>query len=213
MILDCSRFVGPCVCGRSHTLETKIVVVEHGALQRFEEYMEEVGLAGLRRTVIYDSNIYALAGERRVKADQEIILPAQGLRSEDRLIEDMMRQLDDPGVLVAFGAGTIMDFARYPAFKLGLPFVAIPTLASADGFTASICSAIIDGHKKSTRMKAPKLVVADLDIIQGAPFRMVTSGINDILAKYLSLTDWKISALVAGEDYCPMIGALTRSAI
>ena len=213
MILDCSRFVGPCVCGRSHQLETKIVVVEHGALRRFEEYMEEVGLAGLRRTVIYDSNIYALAGERRVKADQEIILPTQGLRSEDRLIEEMMEQLDEPGVLVAFGAGTIMDFARYPAFKLGLPFVAIPTLASADGFTASICSAIIDGHKKSTRMKAPQLVVADLDIIQGAPLRMVTSGINDILAKYVSLTDWKISALVAGEDYCPMIGALTQEAL
>ena len=213
MILDCSRYVGPCVCGRSHQLETKIVVVEHGALRRFEDYMEEVGLAGLRRTVIYDSNIYALAGERRVKADQEIVLPAQGLRSEDKLIENMMEELDDPGVLVAFGAGTIMDFARYPAYKLGLPFVAIPTLASADGFTASICSAIIDGHKKSTRMKAPQLVVADLDIIQGAPLRMVTSGINDILAKYISLTDWKISALVAGEDYCPMIGALTQEAL
>lgn len=47
-------------------------------------------------------------------------------------------------------------------------------------------------------MCAPILVVADLDIIKGAPARLVASGINDILAKYISLTDWRIAHLVAG---------------
>ena len=28
MILDCSKYIGPCKCGREHTLETKKVVVE-----------------------------------------------------------------------------------------------------------------------------------------------------------------------------------------
>ena len=212
MIMDCEKYVGKCVCGREHTLETRKVVVDYGALDRFEEYMQELGLTG-RRTVVYDTVIYKLTEGKHVKADQEIILESQGLRAEDTLIEDMMTKLDHPDVIVAFGAGTIMDFGRYPAYKLGIPFVAIPTLASSDGFTANICSAILNGQKKSTPMCAPVLVVADLDIIKGAPKRLIASGINDILAKYISIADWKISKLVADEYYCPMVAELAEHAL
>lgn len=212
MIMDCEKYVGKCVCGREHTLETRKVVVDYGALDRFEEYMQELGLTG-KRTVVYDTVIYKLTEGKHVKADQEIVLEAQGLRAEDTLIEEMMTKLDHPDVIVAFGAGTIMDFGRYPAYKLGIPFVAIPTLASSDGFTANICSAILNGQKKSTPMCAPVLVVADLDIIKGAPKRLIASGINDILAKYISLADWRISKLVANEYYCPMVAELAEHAL
>ncbi len=212
MIMDCEKYVGKCVCGREHTLETRKVVVDYGALDRFEEYMQELGLTG-KRAVVYDTVIYKLTEGKHVKADQEIVLEAQGLRAEDTLIEDMMTKLDHPDVIVAFGAGTIMDFGRYPAYKLGIPFVAIPTLASSDGFTANICSAILNGQKKSTPMCAPVLVVADLDIIKGAPKRLIASGINDILAKYISLADWRISKLVANEYYCPMVAELAEHAL
>lgn len=213
MIMDCSRYIGPCVCGRDHELETKMVVVEYGATANFEKYMEQVGLAGKKRAVVYDSVIYKLTEGKHVYADQEIILEADGLRAEDTVIEDMMKKLDSPEVIVAYGAGTIMDFGRYPAYKLGIPFVAIPTLASSDGFTANICSAIIDGQKKSTPMCAPILVVTDLDIIKGAPKRLVASGINDILSKYISVVDWKIAKLVSGEYFCPMVCELALEAL
>ena len=95
MIMDCSKYVGKCVCGKEHSLETKMVVVEYGALQSFEKYMEAVGLAGKRRTVVYDSVVYKITEGKHVRADQEIILPAEGLRSEDILIEDMMKKLED----------------------------------------------------------------------------------------------------------------------
>lgn len=212
MIMDCEKYVGKCVCGREHTLETRKVVVDYGALDRFEEYMQELGLTG-KRAVVYDTVIYKLTEGKHVKADQEMVLEAQGLRAEDTLIEEMMTKLDHPDVIVAFGAGTIMDFGRYPAYKLGIPFVAIPTLASSDGFTANICSAILNGQKKSTPMCAPVLVVADLDIIKGAPKRLIASGINDILAKYISLADWRISKLVANEYYCPMVAELAEHAL
>lgn len=213
MIMDCSKYVGPCSCGRDHELETKMVIVESGAIANFEKYMEQVGLAGKRRAVVYDTVIYKLTEGKHVKADQEIVLEANGLRAEDVMIEDMMKQLDNPEVIVAVGAGTIMDFGRYPAFKLGIPFVAIPTLASSDGFTANICSAILNGQKKSTPMCAPTLVVTDLDIIKGAPARLVASGINDILSKYISLVDWEISRIVANEYFCPMVADLAKEAL
>jgi len=122
MILDCSKYVGPCKCGREHTLETKKVVVEYDALDKFDQYMDEVGLTG-KRAVIYDTNTYNLPTLKHVRADQEIVLNAEGLHSEKGMIEDMMRQLDHPDVIVAVGSGTIMDFGRYPAYQLGIPFV------------------------------------------------------------------------------------------
>ncbi len=212
MIMDCEKYTGKCVCGREHTLETRKVVVAEKALDQFEDYMQELGLTG-RRTVVYDEITWKLTEGKHVKADQNIVLDPKGLRAEDVLIENMMKDLDRPEVIVAVGAGTLMDFGRYPAYKLGIPFVAIPTLASSDGFTANICSAIIDGQKKSTPMCAPVLVVADLDIISGAPMRLVSSGINDILSKYISLTDWRISHLVDGEYYCPMVADLAEHAL
>ena len=213
MIMNCEQYTGSCVCGKEHTLETKMVVVEYNAIANFEKYMEQVGLAGKRRTVVYDTNIYKLTEGKHIRADQEIVLEANGLRSEDIPIEKMMKDLDHPEVIVAYGAGTIMDFGRYPAYKLGIPFVAVPTLASSDGFTANICSVILEGQKKSIPMCAPILVVADLDIIKGAPARLVASGINDILSKYISLVDWRISTLVDGEYYCPMVAELAQQAL
>ena len=212
MIMNCAQYTGKCVCGREHTLETRKVVVAEKAIEHFEEYMEELGLTG-RRTVVYDEITWKLTEGKHVKADQNIVLDPNGLRAEDILIEKMMKDLDNPEVIVAVGAGTIMDFGRYPAFKLGIPFVAIPTLASSDGFTANICSAIMNGQKKSTPMCAPVLVVADLDIIGGAPKRLIASGINDILAKYTSLADWRMSHLVDGEYFCPMVAELAEHAL
>ena len=123
MIMDCEKYVGKCVCGRDHELETKKVVVEYGAINNFEQYMADVGLAGKKRAVIYDTVIYKLTEGKHVAADQEIVLEANGLRAEDTVIEEMMKKLDNPEVIVAYGAGTIMDFGRYPAYKLGIPFV------------------------------------------------------------------------------------------
>ena len=62
-------------------------------------------------------------------------------------------------------------------------------------------------------MSAPALVVADLNIISGAPMFLTVSGIADILSKHISLADWKIARLVAGEYYCERVAALAQEAL
>lgn len=213
MILDTSKYIGKCDCGRVHELRTKLVVCEYGALDSFDKYMEECGLSGFR-TVIYDTNTYNLPSMVHVRADQEIILEAQGLHSEKGMIEDMMKQLErKPDFIITVGGGTLMDFGRYSAYKLGIPFVAVPTLVSSDGFTANICSIIIDGHKKSIPMIAPTAVVCDLNIIKGAPHFMTVSGMQDILSKYVSIADWKIAHLVSGEYFCQKVCDMAQEAL
>ena len=212
MILDCGRYSGSCACGREHPLETKLVVVDYGCLEHFDEYMAQCGLTG-RRTVLYDTTTYNLPGMVHVRADKEIVLEARGLHSEKNAIEAIIPELDNPDVLITVGSGTLMDFARYPANKLGIPFVAVPTLASSDGFTANVCSVVIDGQKRSIPMHAPALVCADLNIISGAPHRLTVSGIADILAKHISIADWKIAHIVSGEYYCERTAAAAAEAL
>lgn len=213
MILDTAKYLGDCECGRDHELRTKLVVCEHGALNDFDKYMDTCGLTGFR-TVIYDTNTYALPSMTHVRADQEIILEAQGLHSEKGLIEDMMKKLvRKPDYIVVVGGGTLMDFGRYSAYKLGIPFVAIPTIVSSDGFTADICSIIIDGQKKSIPMQAADAVICDMNIIAGAPMFLNIAGVQDIMAKYISIADWKIAHLVSGEYFCPKVCGMAQEAL
>ena len=213
MILDTSKYLGKCSCGREHELRTKLVVCEYGALKNFDKYMDDCGLSGFR-TVIYDTNTYNLPSITHVAADQEIVLEAKGLHSEKGLIEDMMTKLErKPDYIVVVGGGTLMDFGRYSAWKLGIPFVAIPTIVSSDGFTADICSIIIDGHKKSIPMQAADAVICDMDVVAGAPMFLSIAGVQDIMAKYVSIADWKIAHLVSGEYFCPMVCDMAQEAL
>lgn len=213
MILDTAKYLGPCACGRDHALRTKLVVCEAGALNRFDKYMADCGLSGFR-TVIYDTNTYHLPGLVHVPAGQEIVLEAQGLHSEKGMIERMMEDFArKPGYVVAVGGGTLMDFGRYSAWKLGIPFVAVPTIVSSDGFTADICSIIIDGQKKSIPMQAADAVVCDMDVIAGAPMFLTIAGVQDIMAKYISIADWKIAHLVSGEYFCQRVCDMAQEAL
>jgi len=213
MILDTSKYLGKCTCGREHELRTKLVVCEYGALKNFDKYMADCGLTGFR-TVIYDTNTYNLPSITHVPADQEIVLEAKGLHSEKGLIENMMTMLErTPDYIVVVGGGTLMDFGRYSAWKLGIPFVAIPTIVSSDGFTADICSIIIDGQKKSIPMQAADAVICDMDVVSGAPMFLSIAGVQDIMAKYVSIADWKIAHLVSGEYFCPMVCDMAQEAL
>ena len=213
MILDTSKYVGPCACGRDHELRTKLVVCEYGALKNFDKYMEDAGLSGFR-TVIYDTNTYNLPAITHVKADQEIVLEAKGLHSEKGLIEDCMtRFVRKPDYVVVVGGGTLMDFGRYSAWKLGIPFVAIPTIVSSDGFTADICSIIIDGQKKSIPMQAADAVICDIDVVAGAPMFLTIAGVQDIMAKVVSIADWKIAHIVSGEYFCQKVCDMAQEAL
>lgn len=213
MILDCSKYVGHCTCSREHQLRTQLVVCEYGALKNFDKYAEDCGLSGFR-TVIYDTNTYNLPTMTHIAADQEIILEANGLHSEKGLIEGMMTNFSrKPDYVVAVGGGTIMDFGRYSAWKLGIPFVAVPTIVSSDGFTADICSIIIDGQKKSIPMQAADAVVCDMDIVSGAPMFLTIAGVQDIMAKYISIADWKIANIVSGEYFCEKVCGMAQEAL
>jgi glycerol-1-phosphate dehydrogenase [NAD(P)+] len=68
------------------------------------------------------------------------------------------------------------------------------------------------GCKKTLTAVAPKIVVADTEIIKNAPIRLAKSGFGDMVGKYIALTDWKIGNILLNEFYCQKIAGMTMGA-
>lgn len=126
----------------------------------------------------------------------------------------MLARLEpDIQVMLAIGGGTVHDITRYCSTERGIPFISIPTAASCDGFCSNVAAMTWHGYKKTIPCQAPLLVVADLDVISAAPWRLTASGIGDMLGKFIALTDWRISHLLTGEKLCPVIYQIMEDAV
>ena len=212
MIIDSRQYNGLCTCGRSHKMETEFCVVENGALKKLSEYTKQYGLEGYT-VAVYDENTYEATQDCHPQVDFEIVLPARNLHANEHGVALLQEKLPEKAeVLLAIGAGTVHDITRYCAYEKQIQFVSCPTAASVDGFCSSVAAMTWGGCKKTLTAVAPKIVVADLDIIKKAPIRLARSGFGDMVGKYVSLTDWRIGNLLTGEFYCDRIADITGKA-
>ena len=213
MLVETGKFAGPCACGREHRMTTKLAVIEPGCLERLDEFMERYGVLG-KRCALYDENTYAAAGAKRPRAQQEIVLDLAGLHADENSTARVLAVLEeDVEVIIAVGAGTVHDIARYCAHERGCRFVACPTAASVDGFCSNVAAMTWHGYKKTLPAVAPEIVVADVDVIKNAPIRLARSGVGDILAKYTALLDWRVAHLLIGEHFCQTICGIMDEAV
>ena len=211
MIIDSKKYNGKCSCGKTHMMTTEACFVEAGCLSKIDKYIESYGLKGYS-VAIYDKNTYEVTKGVHPKVDKEIILDSNGLHADNYGVAAAMGQLPDCDYLIAVGSGTIHDITRYCAYTKGIPFVSCPTAASVDGFCSSVAAMTWDGFKKTFTATAPKIVVADLDIISKAPIRLTRSGFGDMIGKFIALSDWKIANALTGEYFCSVIHDMTLDA-
>ncbi len=200
-------------CGREHLVSLKKALIAPGALLAFPDVAHEFGFDGGEIAVIYDDNTYEALRGLRPNAKQEIVLPAEGLHANERGVALAADKLHDADLLVAAGAGTVHDIVRYLCAERGLPFAAMPTAASVDGFVSSVAAMTIGGYKVTVPAVAPVFLLADIDVIAAAPMYLAASGLGDVLGKYISLTDWAVARLVAGEYYCDYTAMLMKEAL
>lgn len=212
MIIDSKQYNGKCTCGREHKMTTDFCIIESGCLVNVDEYIKKSGLKGFS-VAIYDENTYKATEGIHPKADKEIILPSEGLHADNRGVMSAMEQLPEScDYLIAIGSGTIHDITRYCAYEKGLPFVSCPTAASVDGFCSSVAAMTWDGFKKTFEAVAPKIVIADLNIISKAPMFLTNSGFGDMIGKFIALADWKIAHILTNEYFCATIHDITMDA-
>ena len=212
MIIESKKYNGPCSCGKNHNMTTELCVIEAGCLPKISTYIESCGLSGYS-VAIYDENTYRATSGMHPQVAEEIVLCPNGLHADNHGVALALERLPDKcDYLIAVGSGTVHDITRYIAYNKGVPFVSCPTAASVDGFCSSVAAMTWDGFKKTFTAVAPKIVVADLDIISKAPAFLTSSGFGDMIGKFIALADWKIAHELTGEYFCPVIHDMTLNA-
>lgn len=107
----------------------------------------------------------------------------------------------DTDALIGVGGGKSLDYSKYCAHILKLPFISVPTSLSNDGFCSPGASLLVEGKRKSVKSSIPYGVVADLDIIANAPKESFYSGLGDMVSKVTALWDWKRAFEKKQEEY------------
>ncbi len=109
--------------------------------------------------------------------------------------------MEDSGLIVAFGSGTVNDVCKYASYLEGKNYISFPTAASMNGYTSANASILVDGYKKSFKAHLPKAIYIDIDIIANAPPRLTLSGFADFICRSTVQADWLLSHLLLGTEY------------
>ena len=178
-----------------------------GVLERLGEHL---ALAGSRRPATL-----LTAGGRRRHGDalgdlrREAVLAdfrGECSRAEiERLTEELADAEPAIDAVVALGGGKCLDTGKCVAYRLGVPAVAVPTIASTDA-PCSAVSVIYDEDGRFEDVEQfpdnPALVLVDTEVIAAAPVRFLVAGMGDALA-----TRYEARTCLANPDARTILGA------
>lgn len=178
--------------------------------QAIEEFVSFCQRKKFRKfLVVADDNTYEALGDRVLQSMQQAgwdtqlaLLHVHGLHADSHAISRVLAVYDgSPRVFVAVGSGTITDIVRFTSHRTQNLFIAFPTAASVDAFTSHNAAITIVDLKTSVLCHTPQAIFADLPTITNSPMRLTASGIADLLGKFTSAADWKMSHMIWEADY------------
>ncbi|MDQ0229384.1 sn-glycerol-1-phosphate dehydrogenase [Metabacillus malikii] len=222
-VQELNELAKTCTCGNAHyDCSIEEIVVRHNALQEAPRFIKSKGFNKV--SIVADETTFNVAGERLVAELETANIPfetviiqanEQGdvIANEVSLIEAMLGISQDTNAVIAVGAGTIHDISRFSSYKMGKPFISIPTAPSVDGFNSMGAPVVIKGVKTTFQMQTPIALFADIGILVKAPKKMIAAGFGDMIGKFTSLADWNFSHLIANEAYCALAADITRKAL
>lgn len=208
----------PCPCGRPHTIAIDQVVIGSGAVNQVPEFVKKYGK---KPFVVADLNTYAAAGERVCTLLNEAAIPYGSFIFQDTALEPdehavgaaFMHYDTSCDVILGVGSGVINDICKILSNTTGNPYIIVGTAPSMDGYASATSSMSRDGVKVSLNSRCADVIIGDTDILKTAPDHMLRSGLGDMLAKFVSIAEWRIAHLITGEYYCEEVAQLIRSAV
>ncbi|MGH6945205.1 MAG: iron-containing alcohol dehydrogenase, partial [Geminicoccaceae bacterium] len=81
------------------------------------------------------------------------------------------------------------------------PFAVFATAPSMNGYTSVNAAITIEGHKRSLGAQAAAAVFMDLEILAGAPVRLIRAGLGDSLCRSTAQADWLLAHLLLDRPY------------
>ena len=209
-----------CECGREHRVPIREVVYAEDALARLPGAAADLD-AGMHVGLVADQRTYAVAGEaardRLCAEGFDValhILPDPPAGSP--VCDDVTRLAVEEALperiraLVAVGSGVVNDLCKWIGTDTGRPYVVMATAASMNGYASANIAPAIRGVKRVLPGVVPPSILATPSVIANAPYELTSAGLGDVLAKPVSITDWKINHLLFDEYYCPLCARLIR---
>lgn len=108
---------------------------------------------------------------------------------------------DPPDFVIGFGGGRSVDVAKMTAFKIGRPFLSVPTSASHDGISSPFVSVRGTDKPHSIKANTPIGVIADTHLMSQAPPMLLAGGCGDLVAKITAVKDWELARDEKGEYF------------
>ena len=208
----------PCPCGKNHTIAIDEVVVGSGVVNRLPEYVKKYGK---KPFVVADVNTYAAAGAQVCRILDAAGIPFgsfvfqnKALEPDEHAVGAAFMHLDNTcDVIVGVGSGVINDICKILSNTTGKPYIIVGTAPSMDGYASATSSMSMDGVKVSLNSRCADVVIGDTDVLKNAPMHMLRSGLGDMLAKFVSIAEWRIAHIITGEYYCEEVAQLIRTAV
>lgn len=179
-----------------------LVRVKSGALDRVGLYLQR---ADHRHVAVFISQgLVASLGDRVASslADHAVEVVTR-VEIEDNDLESAARLFVEvpagTSAVVGVGGGKALDMAKYIAFLSRLPYYAVPTSLSNDGFCSPRSSLTVRGKRRSLAATLPRGVIVDTAVCREAPSILSLSGVGDLVAKFTAVRDWKLSFRETGE--------------
>lgn len=208
-----------CSCGRTHSTGLEGCTVGAGVLTSLVDYVEKYGFKKVY--VACDEITYGIAGEKvmnilhdaNINAKAHVFTGGRFIPNEESLGKLMIDAPRDLDLVVAVGTGSINDMCRFFSYQMNVPYAIVATAAPMDGFASSGAALMVDNIKQTIPAQTPLFIIGDTDILCGAPARMISAGLGDLLGKFTCLNDWRISKIVNDEYYCDTVVNLVKDCI
>ncbi|MEZ4660505.1 MAG: iron-containing alcohol dehydrogenase [Caldilineaceae bacterium] len=171
-----------------------------------------------RLLMVADRNTYAALGQRVEDALRNasfdlktVLLTSDEVVADAHNILQILIAANNEGrTFLAVGSGTITDLTRFTSHRTGVPFIAMPTAPSVDGFTSIGAPTIVRGVKKTLVSQPPAAIFVDIETLAGAPQRLLAAGFGDMMGKFTSAADFRLGRLLWDEPYDEEIADRTR---
>ena len=208
-----------CSCGRTHLFTVSKVVTISGAIEKLPSLIRE--FQSKNPFILADKNTFMAAGKKVCnaldRADikySKYVFNIGELEPDEKSVGSAIMHFDTTcDLVIAVGSGVINDIGKIVANVAKLPYFIVGTAPSMDGYASASSSMSMDGLKVSLPSKCADVIIGDIDVLKNAPMRMLQSGLGDMLAKYVSIAEWRIAHEITGEYYCERIAELIRVAL
>jgi glycerol-1-phosphate dehydrogenase [NAD(P)+] len=201
--------------------ETKELCLGPGVLARLPEVFR-AQFPGKTGVVVADEATFSLAGKSAwdhlaaagLAGSPPYVFPDADLYAEFGFVEKLEAALRlHESIPVAVGSGTVNDLVKLAAHRVGRPYLSVATAASMDGYTAFGASITFHGAKQTFNCPAPRAVIADIDLIRGAPPEMTASGYADLQAKITAGADWLLADALGVDPIDPRAWAIVQGGL